>query len=421
MQVYLQAGGDNLRSQFDYTQFCKLRGGNGMREVVIVGAARTAIGDYLGSLSSLSAVELGIIAGKAALEKAGVSPDLVDEVAAGHVYQGGNKGNTGRQVCLGMGCPVETIGVTINQQCPSSMRAAEIISQQILLNKIDIGMAVGYESMSNCVYMVQKARQGLRMGDAPFIDQLIYDGLNDAFNNYHMGITAENLAEMYNISREEQDEWALMSNQRACAAIAEGRFKEEIVPVEIKTKKGTKVFEIDEHPRADANLETMAKLKPAFKKDGTVTAGNASGLNDAGAAIVITHREKADELGLKPLAKIVSTASGAVDPKIMGLGVVPAVQKALKFAGLTKEDIDLWELNEAFAAQVIACNRELKIDKSIINVNGSGISLGHPVGQTGVRLIVTLIHEMRRRQVKYGVASLCAGGGPAVATVVELL
>ena len=188
-------------------------------------------------------------------------------------------------------------------------------------------MAVGYESMSNCVYMVQKARQGLRMGDAPFIDQLIYDGLNDAFNNYHMGITAENLAEMYNISREEQDEWALMSNQRACAAIAEGRFKEEIVPVEIKTKKGTKVFEIDEHPRADANLETMAKLKPAFKKDGTVTAGNASGLNDAGAAIVITHREKADELGLKPLAKIVSTASGAVDPKIMGLGVVPAVQK----------------------------------------------------------------------------------------------
>jgi len=392
-----------------------------MREVVIVGAARTAIGDYLGSLSSLSAVELGIIAGKAALEKAGVSPDLVDEVAAGHVYQGGNKGNTGRQVCLGMGCPVETIGVTINQQCPSSMRAAEIISQQILLNKIDIGMAVGYESMSNCVYMVQKARQGLRMGDAPFIDQLIYDGLNDAFNNYHMGITAENLAEMYNISREEQDEWALMSNQRACAAIAEGRFKEEIVPVEIKTKKGTKVFEIDEHPRADANLETMAKLKPAFKKDGTVTAGNASGLNDAGAAIVITHREKADELGLKPLAKIVSTASGAVDPKIMGLGVVRAVQKALKFAGLTKEDIDLWELNEAFAAQVIACNRELKIDKSIINVNGSGISLGHPVGQTGVRLIVTLIHEMRRRQVKYGVASLCAGGGPAVATVVELL
>ncbi len=392
-----------------------------MREVVIVGAARTAIGDFLGSLSSLSAVELGIIAGKAALERAGIKPDQVDEVAAGHVYQGGNKGNTGRQVCLGMGCPVETIGVTINQQCPSSMRAAEIISQQILLNKIDIGMSVGYESMSNCVYMVQKARHGLRMGDAPFIDQLLYDGLYDAFNNYHMGITAENLAEMYNISREEQDDWALMSNQRACAAIAEGRFKEEIAPVEVKTKKGIQVFEVDEHPRADASLEAMAKLKPAFKKDGTVTAGNASGLNDGGAAIVITHREKADELGLKPLAKIVSTASGAVDPKIMGLGVVPAVQKALKFAGLTKEDIDLWELNEAFAAQVIACNRELKIDKSIINVNGSGIALGHPVGQTGVRLIVTLIHEMRRRGSKYGVASLCAGGGPAVATVVELL
>lgn len=392
-----------------------------MREVVIVGGARTAIGDYMGSLSSLSAVELGVVAGKAAIEKAGIKPEMVEEVAGGHVYQGGNKGNTGRQVCLGMGCPVETVALTINQQCPSSMRATEIISQEIMLNKIDIGMAVGYESMSNCVYMVQKARQGLRMGDAPFLDQLIYDGLNDAFNNYHMGITAENLAEMYNISREEQDEWAYMSNQRACAAIAAGKFKEEIVPVEIKTKKGTVLFEVDEHPRADANLESMAKLKPAFKKDGTVTAGNASGLNDAGAAIVITHRDKAKELGLTPLARIVSTASAAVDPKVMGIGVVPAVQKALKYAGLTKEDIGLWELNEAFAAQVIACNRELKIDKSIINVNGSGISLGHPVGQTGVRLIITLIHEMRRRGIKYGVASLCAGGGPACATVVELV
>lgn len=392
-----------------------------MREVVIAGAARTAIGDYMGGLSSLSAVDLGIIAGKAALERAGVSPAQIEEVVGGHVLQGGCKGNTGRQVCLGMGCPVETVAMTVNQQCPSSMRATEIISQEILLNKIDIGMAVGYESMSNCVYMVQKARQGLRMGDAKFLDQMLYDGLIDAFNNYHMGVTAENLAEMYNISREEQDEWAVMSNQRASEAIASGRFKEEIVPVEIKTKKGTVVFEVDEHPRADASMETMAKLKPAFKKDGTVTAGNASGLNDAGAALVITHREKANELGLKPLAKIVSTASGAVDPKIMGLGVVPAVQRALKFAGLTKDDIDLWELNEAFAAQVIACNRELKIDKDIINVNGSGISLGHPVGQTGVRLITTLIYELRRRGLKYGVASLCAGGGPAVATVVELL
>jgi len=392
-----------------------------MREVVIVGAARTAIGDYLGSLSGLSAVELGIIAGKAALERAGVKPEQVEEVAGGHVYQGGCKGNTGRQVCLGMGCPVETVALTINQQCPSSMRATEVISQQILLNKIDIGVAVGYESMSNCVYMVQKARQGLRMGDAPFLDQMIYDGLNDAFNNYHMGITAENLAEKYNVSREEQDEWAVMSNQRASAAIAAGLFKEEIVPVEVKTKKGSILFEVDEHPRADASLESMAKLKPAFKKDGTVTAGNASSLNDGGAALVLTHMEKAKELGLKPLAKILSTASAAVDPKIMGIGVVPAVQRALKFAGLSKEQIDLWELNEAFAAQVIACNRELQIDKSIINVNGSGISLGHPVGQTGARLIVTLIHEMRRRGSKYGVASLCAGGGPAVATVVELL
>ncbi len=392
-----------------------------MREVVIVGAARTAIGDYMGSLSSLSAVELGVVAGKAALERSGLKPDAIEEVVAGHVLQGGCKGNTGRQVCLGMGCPVDTVAMTVNQQCPSSMRATEIVCQEILLNKIDIGMVVGYESMSNCVYMVQKARQGLRMGDTKFLDQMLYDGLIDAFNNYHMGVTAENLAEMYNISREEQDEWAVMSHQRANAAIAAGRFKEEIVPVEIKTRKGTVVFEVDEHPRANASMENMAKLRPAFKKDGTVTAGNASGLNDAGAALVITHREKAEELGLKPLAKIVSTASAAVDPKIMGFGVVPAVQRALKFAGLAKEDIDLWELNEAFAAQVIACNRELKIDKEIINVNGSGISLGHPVGQTGARLIITLIHEMRRRGSKYGVASLCAGGGPAVATVVELL
>ena len=392
-----------------------------MREVVILSGVRTAIGDYMGSLSSFSAVELGIAAGKAAIERAGIKPDQIEEVAAGHVYQGGNKGNTGRQVCLGVGCPVETVALTINQQCPSSMRATEIICQQILLNKIDVGMVVGIESMSNCVYMIQKARQGLRMGDAKLLDQLLYDGLIDAFNDYHMGITAENLAEMYNISREEQDEWALMSHQRACAAIAEGRFKEEIVPVEVKTKKGTVIFEVDEHPRADTNMESLSKLKPAFKKDGTVTAGNASGLNDGGAAMILTHREKAAEMGLKPLAKIVSTASAAVDPKIMGIGVVPAVHKALKYAGLTKEDIGLWELNEAFAAQVIACNRELKIDKSIINVNGSGVSLGHPVGQTGVRLIITLVHEMRRRGVKYGVASLCAGGGPACATVGELI
>lgn len=392
-----------------------------MREVVVLGASRTAIGDYLGTLSNMSAVELGIAAAKSALEKSGIKPEQVDEVIGGHVLQAGCKGNTARQVCLGVGCPVETVAVTINQMCPSSMRATEIASQQIMLGKTDIELVAGYESMSNAPYMSLKARQGLRMGDAPFVDHMLYDGLIDAFNNYHMGITAENLAEQFNISREEQDQWALMSHQRAIAAIKEGKFKEEITPIIVKTKKGDVVFEIDDHPKEDISMESLSKLKPAFKKDGTITAGNASSINDGGAAIVLASADKAKELGCKPIAKLIASASAAVDPKIMGFGVVPAVNKALKFAGLKKEDIGLWELNEAFAAQVIACNRELKIDKEIINVNGSGISLGHPVGQTGVRLIVTLLHEMKRRKVKYGVASLCAGGGPAVATVFELI
>ncbi|MGE5416783.1 MAG: thiolase family protein [Acidobacteriota bacterium] len=392
-----------------------------MRDVFIVGAARTAIGDYFGSLSSLSAVELGIIAGKAAIERAGVKPEQIEEVVAGHILQAACKGNSGRQVCLGVGCNVETPACTINQLCPSSMRATEVASQQIMLGKVDLSMVAGYESMSNCPYMVQKARQGLRMGDAKFLDHMLHDGLVDAFNNYHMGITAENLAEQYSVTREEQDEWSLMSHQRAAAAQAAGKFKEEIVPVEIASKKGTTIVDTDEHPKASMTIEALAKMSPAFKKDGTVTAGNASSLNDGGAALILASGEKVKELGLKPLARIVTTASAAVDPKIMGFGVVPAVQKALKYAGMEQKQIELFELNEAFAAQVIACNRELKIDPAIINVNGSGISLGHPVGQTGARLIVTLIHEMKKRGNKYGVASLCAGGGPAVATIVELV
>jgi len=392
-----------------------------MKEVVVLAASRTAIGDYLGTLSNVSAVELGIAAARSALEKSGVKPEQVDEVVAGHVLQAGCKGNTARQVCIGVGCPIETVAVTVNQMCPSSMRATEIASQQIMLGKTEIELVVGYESMSNAPYMSLKARQGLRMGDASLVDHMLFDGLVDAFNNYHMGITAENLAEQFKISREEQDEWAFMSHQRAIASIKEGKFKDEITPFIVKTKKGEISFEIDEHPREDLTPESLSKLKPAFKKDGTVTAGNASSLNDGGAALVLTSSDKAKELGQKPMVKLVASASAAVDPKIMGFGVVPAVQKALKFAGLSMSDIGLWELNEAFAAQVIACNRELKIDKSIINVNGSGISLGHPVGQTGARIITTLLHEMKKRDVKYGVASLCAGGGPAVATVFELI
>ncbi len=392
-----------------------------MKEAVILAGSRTPIGDYMGALSSLSAVELGIVAAKSAMEKAGVKPEQVDELIAGHCLQAGCKGNTGRQVALGSGLRVESVSCTVTQLCPASMRATEIASQQIMLGKHDIEVVAGYESMSNAPYMSLKARQGLRMGDALFVDHMLHDGLVDAFNNYHMGITAENLADQFKVTREEQDEWSYMSHQRAVAAIKAGKFKDEIVPVTVKSRKGEVVVDTDEHPNANLTLEALASQKSAFKKDGTVTAGNASSLNDGGASLVLSSSDKAKELGLKPLAKIVATASAGCDPKIMGWGVVPAVAKALKYAGLTMSDIGLWELNEAFAAQVIACNRDLKIDKEIINVNGSGVSLGHPVGQTGCRLIVTLMHEMQKRNVKYGLASLCAGGGPAVATIIELI
>jgi len=392
-----------------------------MREVVIVSGVRTPIGDFLGSLKDFTAVQLGTIALKAAIERAGITPDQIEEVATGHVYQAGCKGNPSRQVTIHAGCPVETVSVTINQQCPSSMRAAEIISQQIMLGKIDIGAAVGHESMTNIPYLLLKARMGYRMGPGILEDGMMYDALIDAFYNYHAGVTAENLVDMYSISRQEADEWALMSHQRACAAIAAGKFKEEIVPVEIKTKKGIRIFDTDEHPNPNTTLESMAKLKPAFKKGGIITAGNASAINDGGAAMIIMAADKAKELGIKPLARIVATASASVDPSIMGIGVVPAVKRVLKFAGMTMDDIELWEINEAFAAQVIACNRELQINVDKVNVLGSGVSLGHPVGQTGARLIITLMHEMRRSGKQIGCATLCAGGGPAMATIIEAL
>ncbi len=392
-----------------------------MREAVIAGAVRTPIGDFMGTLKDFSAVDLGTIALKAAINKAGVNPAIIEEVVAGHVYQAGCKGNPARQVTLGAGCPVETVSLTINQQCPSSMRAAEILCQEIMLGKIDVGAAVGMESMTNIPYLLLKARMGYRMGPGKLEDGMLYDALIDAFYNYHQGITAENLAEMYNVTREEQDEWALISHQRACQAIKEGKFQEELIPIEIKTKKGTAVFDTDEHPNPKVNLESLAKLKPAFKKDGTVTAGNASAINDSACAAIILGADKAAELNIKPLARIVATASASVEPKIMGIGVVPAVNRVLKLANMKADDIDLWELNEAFAAQFLACNRELKLDPNKINVNGSGISLGHPVGSTGLRLIVTAIHELKRRNRKYGCASLCAGGGPAMATIIEVL
>ncbi|HHY28919.1 MAG TPA: thiolase family protein [Desulfitobacterium dehalogenans] len=392
-----------------------------MHEVVIVSGMRTPIGDFNGMLKNFRAVDLGILALKGALEKAKLEPSQIEEVIAGQVYQAGCKGNTARQVAMGAGCPVETVAATINQQCPSSMRATEMVSQEIMLGKIHMGAAVGIESMTNVPYLLLKARGGYRMGSDTLYDSLLYDALIDAFYDYHVGVTAENLADLYSISREEQDEFAVESHRRACQAIQEGKFKEEIVPVELVTKKETKFFTEDEHPRSDATLDGLAKLRPAFKKEGTVTAGNASSLSDGGAALILMSREKAEELGLKPLARIVATASASVDPKFMGIGVVPAVKRALQYAGMSIGDIDLWEINEAFAAQVLACNRELKLDLNKLNVNGSGVSLGHPVGMTGARLILTLIQEMKRRKNQFGCASLCAGGGPAMAVIIEAL
>lgn len=392
-----------------------------MESVVIIGAARTPIGDFLGSLKDVTAVDLGVIAARAAMERAGVSPEQVEDVVGGMVYKEGVKGNPARQVQLKCGIPVEAPAVTVEQQCASGMRALEIAAQQIMLGKSNISLVVGMENMSQVPYLLMGARTGYRMGPGCVEDALLYDALHDAFHGYHMGVTAENLAERYGITRQEQDELALLSHQRAVAAIREGKFKEEIVPVEVKTRKGTVVVDTDEHPRPDTSLEALSKLRPVFKEGGTVTAGNASGINDAAAALILMAESKARELGVKPLAKIVSTASYGVAPEIMGIGPAYAIPKALKFAGLQLEDIDYFEINEAFAAQFLAVNRELKLDIERVNANGSGIALGHPVGCTGVRIIVTLLFELRRRGGRYGVASLCVGGGPAMATVVEMI
>jgi acetyl-CoA C-acetyltransferase len=393
-----------------------------MREVVIVSGARTAIGDYMGSLSGLSPVQLGVAALKGAIAKAGIDKNLIVEVVAGQCNQAGSPGNTARHIALGAELPAESFAFTVHQQCASSMRGSELLSQEIMLGKIDVGAVVGVESMSNAPYLLFGARKGYRLADGEKIqDSLMIGGLVDALLGYHMGITADNIAEHYKISRQEQDEWALMSNQRAVNAIKQGWFKDEIVPVEIKTKKGPAMFDTDEHPKADTSMEALGKLKPAFKKDGTVTAGNASGLNDAGSCMIMMAAETAKKLGVKPIARVVASAPGSVEPRIMGMGVVPAVRNALKFAGLKQEQIDYWEFNEAFAAQVIGCNRELKIGLDKINACGSGIGLGHPVGATGARLIITMINEMKRRAVKYGCASLCSSGGPAHAFIVEAL
>ena len=393
-----------------------------MREVVIVSAVRTAIGKFGGSLTPLSAPQMGAIVIKEALNRAGVKPELVDEVIMGNVLQAGLGQNPARQAAIFAGMPVEVPAFTVNKVCGSGLKCVELAAQSILAGDNDIVVAGGMESMSNAPFTVPgKARWGLKMGDQKMIDVMIRDGLWDAFNDYHMGITSENVAEKFGVTREDQDEVAARSQARAIEAIKSGAFKEEIVPVTIKTKKGEKVFDTDEFPREGTTMEVLAKLRPAFKKGGTVTAGNASGLNDGAAALVLMTAKKAAELGLKPMAKIVSYASAGVDPAIMGIGPIPASRKALAKAGLEVKDLDLVEANEAFAAQTVEVGRELQLDWDKTNVNGGAIALGHPIGASGARILVTLLYALKHRNKKLGLATLCIGGGMGTATVVEML
>jgi acetyl-CoA C-acetyltransferase len=392
-----------------------------MKEVVIVSACRTAIGTFGGTLKGVPAVDLGATVVKEAVNRAGIKPEQVDELIFGNVLQAGLGQNPARQVSIKAGLPIETTAFTINIVCGSGLKAVALAANQILAGESEIVVAGGFENMSAAPYAVPAGRWGARMFNSQMIDVMVNDGLWDAFNQYHMGITAENVAEKYGLTREMQDEFAVASQQKAQAAIESGRFKDEIVPVVIKGKKGDIVFDTDEHPKFGTTMEKVAKLKPAFKKDGgTVTAANASGINDSAAAFVVMSKEKADELGLKPMATIVSYATGGVDPSIMGVGPVPASRKALAKAGLTIDDIDLIEANEAFAAQSLAVAKELNFDMSKVNVNGGAIALGHPIGASGARILVTLIYEMQKRGSKYGLATLCIGGGQGQALIVKM-
>lgn len=390
------------------------------REVVIVSACRTAVGSFGGSLKDVPTPELGAVVIKEALHRAGLKGEQVDEVVFGCVLQAALGQNVARQAMIGAGLPQEVTAFTVNKVCASGLRSVSLAAQIIKAGDADIIVAGGMENMSSAPFALDKARYGYRMGKGELIDCMIKDGLWEAFNDYHMGITAENINDQYGITRLEQDEFAFQSQEKAAAAIASGRFKDEIVPVVIKSKKGEIVFDTDEFPK-QTSLEKMATLKPAFKKDGSVTAANASGINDSAAAVVVMSKEKANELGIKPLARVVSYASGGVDPKVMGLGPIPATRKALAKAGLTIDDIDLIEANEAFAAQSVAVGRDLgwadHMEK--VNVNGGAIAIGHPIGSSGCRILVTLLHEMQKRESRYGLATLCIGGGMGAAVIVE--
>ncbi|WP_057764223.1 acetyl-CoA C-acetyltransferase [Cytobacillus praedii] len=391
-------------------------------EVVIVSAVRTAIGSFNGSLKDVSAPELGAAAIKNALEKAGLKPEQIDEVILGNVLQAGLGQNPARQAALKAELPVSVSAMTINKVCGSGLKAVHLATQAIIAGDAEIVVAGGIENMSQAPYILKNARNGFKMGDQKLIDTMTSDGLTCVFNDYHMGVTAENLCEKYELTREEQDEFAAASQEKAVNAIETGRFKDEIVPVEIPQRKGDPIiFDTDEYPKKGTTAEKLAKLRPAFKKDGSVTAGNASGINDGAAILVVMSRKKADELGIKPLVTIKGNASAGVDPSIMGIGPVQAVKKALEKASVSMEELELIEANEAFAAQSLAVDRELAFNKDILNVNGGAIALGHPIGASGARILVTLIHEMQKRQAKKGLATLCIGGGQGVATVVELV
>lgn len=389
-------------------------------EVVIVSAVRTAIGAFQGSLKDISATTLGAIVIKEVLQRAGVSGHQVDEVIMGNVLQAGLGQNPARQAAIHAGVPVTVPSMTVNKVCGSGLKAIHLATQAIAAGDAEVVVAGGFENMSQAPYVLKTARDGFRMGDQKVIDSMIADGLWCAFNDYHMGITAENLNSHYHITREEQDMFAARSQARAQEALAMGRFADEIVAVEIPQRKGNPIiFDCDEYPKADVTAEKLAKLRPAFKKDGSVTAGNASGINDGAAAVVVMSKAKAQQLGIQPLATIVANTSAGVDPSIMGIGPVEAVKKALIKAELSLSDIDLIEANEAFAAQSIAVDRELSFDADKLNVNGGAIALGHPIGASGARILVTLLHEMVKRDVSTGLATLCIGGGQGVATVVK--
>ena len=390
-----------------------------MKKIVLAGACRTAIGTMGGALSTVPAAELGSIVIKEALNRAGVPAEQVDHVYMGCVIQAGLGQNVARQAALKAGLPVTTPAVTVNVVCGSGLNCVNMAAQMIEAGDADIVVAGGTESMSLAPYAMMKGRYGYRMGNATLVDTMVNDALWDAFNNYHMGITAENVAEQWGLTREMLDEFAACSQQKCEKAVAEGKFKDEIVPVEVNGKKGSVIVDTDEGPRPGTTVETLARLKPAFKKDGIVTAGNASGINDGAAAIVVMSEEKAKELGVKPMATWIGGALGGVDPSIMGVGPVAAVNKLMKKLDMKVSDMDLIEANEAFAAQSLAVGHDLGFEMDKLNVNGGAIALGHPVGASGCRILVTLLHEMQRRDAKTGLATLCIGGGMGCATVVE--